>query len=1254
MRIVLDLQGCQSASKHRGIGRYSLGLAKALVCYDGGHEYWVAMNGRLPISDLRETFEPHVSREHLKVFEVPGAIACCQPENAWRANAAELIRESFIASLKPDIVHISSIFEGFIDDAVTSVPVAQGIKTAATLYDLIPFLNPESIRNVPHQQPWYEKKIEHLRRAKLLLAISEHSRQEAINALNISGDKIVNISAGVDERFRTLPRGSIDVDAIRTRYGLIKPFVMCNMSGFEPHKNIDGLIKATVQLPKEIRDQYQLVIVGDIQHHAIEVERIGKLCEQIGWEQKNVVFTNDVSDEDLVTLYNLCHLFVMPSLREEFCLPAVEAMRCGAAVITSNTSSFPEVIGCDDALFSPHDPKLIAAKIHEALTNERFRQSLKERGPVQAGKFTWEECAKKASAAFHALGEKRGNGKKKPRLAFISPLPPERSGISDYSDELLGHLNQHYEIDLVSLKPNEIEQRILFRHNAVSVEKFEIDAHKYDRVLYQFGNSPFHTHMFSLLERYPGTVVLHDFFLSAVLNYIEHNTSGNPCFQNALYRSHGYFALKYAQQLKIEAIQQFPCCKGVIDFANGVIVHSDHVKELCRTWFGSNETLRTIPQLRSLPAVFDRQQARVSLGLRDDELLVASFGHLADTKLNERLLSAWLKLPLQQKTCRHLVFVGEATGEYGASLREMISKNALDDNVTITGFVDREVYELYLQAVDVTVQLRTASRGESSRSVLDCLAYGIPTIINAHGTMVDIPSHAVVKLADRFSDDQLADSLQSLLQDEEGRRVLGGAGRSYVAEHHDPKKIAHQYFLALEHFAVESRYAKRNALLESLHGIRGGEPECQDLVAVAANMAANERCGGHPRVFVDVSGIRSEDCHTGIQRVVRAILFALIEQEKMNYRVEPVFFCRETNSIRYARNFGTKISGSLLSMFDEPPIEYTDGDIFLGLDWYLTTLTSGRHLLEAMRNRGVGIFFVIYDLLPVLQPKFFPEWLEPQFAEWLTAIAAVADGTMCISKSVAHELHHWLDRNVAHRKAAPLNIGYFHLGCDVERSVPTSGISDAFLKDGAKIKSRPFMLMVGTIEPRKGHAQTISAFDLLWQHGLDVNLVIVGRAGWMVDHVIERLRTHPQTGKRLFWFDKVSDELLLQLYQSATCLIAASEGEGFGLPLVEAARHKVPIVARDLPVFKEVGGAHAHYFSGNTPEELADALSHWLAMREQNSVAMSEHIQQLTWAQSAEQLLRGIQGDWLFAWPQRPVTETDPWTLQAVAECVAE
>jgi len=175
-----------------------------------------------------------------------------------------------------------------------------------------------------------------------------------------------------------------------------------------------------------------------------------------------------------------------------------------------------------------------------------------------------------------------------------------------------------------------------------------------------------------------------------------------------------------------------------------------------------------------------------------------------------------------------------------------------------------------------------------------------------------------------------------------------------------------------------------------------------------------------------------------------------------------------------------------------------------------------------------------------------------------------------------------------------------------------------------QLGQKPTFLMVGTIEPRKGHAQTLDAFERLWAEGVEANLAIVGKEGWDVDPLVRRLREHSERGTRLFWFDNISDEYLERIYQASTCLIAASEGEGFGLPLIEAAQHRLPILARDLPVFQEVAGDHAVYFTGLEAADLANAIREWLTAWHNDQAVASDQMPWLTWEESATQLLEVI------------------------------
>ena len=171
------------------------------------------------------------------------------------------------------------------------------------------------------------------------------------------------------------------------------------------------------------------------------------------------------------------------------------------------------------------------------------------------------------------------------------------------------------------------------------------------------------------------------------------------------------------------------------------------------------------------------------------------------------------------------------------------------------------------------------------------------------------------------------------------------------------------------------------------------------------------------------------------------------------------------------------------------------------------------------------------------------------------------------------------------------------------------------------ICSRPSFLMVGTLEPRKGHLDVLDAFESLWLGGTDINLILVGKKGWMVDSLVDRLSTHPEFRHRLFWLEGISDEYLNQIYGSSACLIAASYGEGFGLPLIEAAQHHLPIIARDIPVFREAAGDHAYYFASQHASDLALDIQEWLHLYHADRHPKSDDLPWVTWKQSAAKLL---------------------------------
>ena len=809
---------------------------------------------------------------------------------------------------------------------------------------------------------------------------------------------------------------------------------------------------------------------------------------------------------------------------------------------------------------------------------------------------------------------------RRPRLAYVSPLPPEHTGIASYSLELLPELAKYYDVDVI-VDQDEIDSTWVNANAGVySVAWFTKHGHRYDRVLYQIGNSPFHAHMWDLLERFPGVVVLHDIFLGDATYYrSEHGTGPLLGLPMRLYADHGYGALAtYAHTKDIQAaIQNYPYSLCLIQAAMGVIVHSEHAKTLAGQRYNAQlaERFSVIPHLRVLPPLAAKQAARAALGIEQDIFLVCSFGHIVSNKMYAELIEAWLASPLTANKDCLLVLVGASNSEYGAKLVRQISESGLSDRIKITGWVDDADFKAYLNAADLAVQLRQESRGESSGSVLDCMALGLPTICNAHGSMAELPPEGVWRLKDNFKNAELTEALTILWREPTKRHNLGRAARQAAQQAFAPWHCAELYRDRIEVFYAQPTQC-RSHLIRSL---ADRLPKLPELTAVSEALEQSlPSIRADRQLLVDITALAHTDLQTGIQRVVRSVLKCLLESPPQGFRVEPVYTAFGAKGYFYARQFTKKFLQIEIDILADDPVLILSEDIFLGLDLCLSDVYEQRHWFKQAQQRGAAVYVVAYDLLPVTHPHWFPTSEKPIFEKWLETIKEF-DGAISISHATSDALKGWLKDNPRHREH-PFRFGVAHIGADIEESVPTKGLPADAIHVLQKIKDSVTFLIVGTLEPRKGHAQALDAFEQLWREGHQCQLAIVGKPGWNVEPLVSRLTLHSEQGVRLHWLQAISDEYLDLIYKNSSCLLAASEGEGFGLPLIEAAKHELSIFARDIPIFREVGKNHVDYFAtGQDGTELISHIRRWLNLFSSNAHVKSKKLPYLSWAKCTEQ-----------------------------------
>lgn len=392
MKIVIDLQSLQTGSNKRGIGRYTKSFVTALIKnhYYTDTEYILLFN-RADASDESGDFIQFLKNEGLTFqvtfFPVPDQINYFAPLNRTFMKGVERLREVFIAALNPDILLITSLFEF---DAVTSInPKSErAYLTSVILYDLIPLEGPESYLKNPDVSAFYYEKIAMLKKAEIFLCTSNYTLRQATKMLGITPEACINISGASDlaENYQNenLKKGDLLID-------IPKDFILY-VGGFDRRKNVEKLVKALIDQPSDIRENFSLLLVGSISD--LSKAELNKIISNNHTRPISVNFLGYVEDSFLIELYRKCTVFVFPSSREGFGLPPIEAMSFGAPVITSNRTSLPEIVSNGLALFDPDDASEFRDKLTLSLADEDFREKLIEHSRESAKTFSWRQSSK--------------------------------------------------------------------------------------------------------------------------------------------------------------------------------------------------------------------------------------------------------------------------------------------------------------------------------------------------------------------------------------------------------------------------------------------------------------------------------------------------------------------------------------------------------------------------------------------------------------------------------------------------------------------------------------------------------------------------------------------------------------------------------------------------------------------------------------------------------------------------------------------
>jgi glycosyltransferase involved in cell wall biosynthesis len=229
------------------------------------------------------------------------------------------------------------------------------------------------------------------KRARRIIAVSESTKNDIVELLDVDPARITVTPLGVDERFHRLDESSIN--AFRKQVGMERPFVLF-VGTLEPRKNLPALLSAFESIADDV--PHDLVLIGPEGWLTDEIHEMANFLQRSGRLQ----LRGFVPDGQLPAWYSACDLFAFPSLYEGFGLPALEAMACGAPVVTSGTSSLPELVGDGAVMIDPTSAEAIAGGLRRVLTTPALSADLSHRGQERAKSFTWRCTAELTVEAY--------------------------------------------------------------------------------------------------------------------------------------------------------------------------------------------------------------------------------------------------------------------------------------------------------------------------------------------------------------------------------------------------------------------------------------------------------------------------------------------------------------------------------------------------------------------------------------------------------------------------------------------------------------------------------------------------------------------------------------------------------------------------------------------------------------------------------------------------------------------------------------
>jgi glycosyltransferase involved in cell wall biosynthesis len=383
------------------------------------------------------------------------------------------------------------------------------------------------------------------------------------------------------------------------------------------------------------------------------------------------------------------------------------------------------------------------------------------------------------------------------RLAFFSPMPPQKSGIANYSMELLPHLSRLANVTLYVDNPAQVDPVEDLEIRAVDSFRGLLEE-RVDMCLYQMGNNTlYHRGIYETLLMNPGVTVLHDLNLYAFHDDLLVRSGNRSAYLREMGYESGMTGLRAGRKIFSGSLaredERFPLLARIGDVSLGIITHSHYARRYVSRQC-PNATVMQINQPRNVSCSSWQEcqeaavSARLNLGYSDSELLIGSFGYAAHSKRIHVVLQALAELREDLPGIRYAV-VGAVIDGY--DVQTMAAEMGLDDIVRFVGYADDDLFVAYLHAVDIGINLRHPTTGETSAALLSMMAAAKPCLVSNVDAFEELPDDACLKIAPDTNElSELVTALSRLAEETELRHEVGSGALRYVACECAPPVVA--------------------------------------------------------------------------------------------------------------------------------------------------------------------------------------------------------------------------------------------------------------------------------------------------------------------------------------------------------------------------------------------------------------------------------------------------------------------------------